>query len=675
MSSLRLWLRRRVGWSNSRQSWEERIGLAILLSGLALAIGYGGRLSLPGQVAIGAVLLLATAAVFRRGWVKLFGPVLFYDMVCVGRRGRFVLLRSLYLLGLLLILSWVYAMWSYAPRRSAGVRPQDLADLAEFFFFTFMIVQAVLVVILTPAYVAGAVAEEKERKTLEYLLATDLRNREIVLGKLVSRLANLTLLVLAGLPVLSATQFLGGVDPDLLLGAFAIIGLTMLSLASLSIFFSVRARRARDAIIQTYSVVFLYSALGLFALGLQSGLQYLLVKQGDWPEVFGPILERTEGIVNFFNDGNLLWLIVQLIRTLELGGNIANQLPGLLKDYAVFQGILASLCVGVAILSLRRVALTETEVSAPARPGRARGRSPVGEQPMWWKEIHIEGTIRLGWVGRSLLGLVIVCTFLPILIIFAESDLEFGGRAARHMNEEYIRPVGTAVACLLLLGVAVRAASCVSSERERQTLDALLTSPLSTSTILGAKWIGSILSVRWGWLWLGAIWLIGMVCGGLNPCAVPVLVVVWLIYAAAFAAVGQWFSVVCRSTLRATVCTLLSVLFLGGGHWLVTLMCCIMPLELARSGGHEIIRAIAEFEFGQTPPLVLGLLAFKYDDFEYSSGVLGELVFFSLVGLVCWMFGTGLLRMAIQARFEMLTGRSVRPSPDGEGVARNQAAD
>ena len=32
---------------------------------------------------------------------------------------------------------------------------------------------------LTPAYVAGAISEEKDRKTLEFLLATDLRNREI----------------------------------------------------------------------------------------------------------------------------------------------------------------------------------------------------------------------------------------------------------------------------------------------------------------------------------------------------------------------------------------------------------------------------------------------------------------------------------------------------------------
>ena len=71
--------------------------------------------------------------------------------------------------------------------------PRETAVLAETFFGTFMIVQLILIVLLTPAYVAGAIAEEKDRKTMEFLLATDLRNREIVLSKLLSRLANLSL--------------------------------------------------------------------------------------------------------------------------------------------------------------------------------------------------------------------------------------------------------------------------------------------------------------------------------------------------------------------------------------------------------------------------------------------------------------------------------------------------
>ena len=78
--------------------------------------------------------------------------------------------------------------------------------------------------------VAGSIAEEKDRKTLEFLLATDLRNREIILSKLGARLANLLLFILTGLPILSILQFLGGVDPNLVLAGFAATFLTMAGL-------------------------------------------------------------------------------------------------------------------------------------------------------------------------------------------------------------------------------------------------------------------------------------------------------------------------------------------------------------------------------------------------------------------------------------------------------------
>jgi len=39
-------------------------------------------------------------------------------------------------------------------------------------------------------------------------------------------------------------------------------------------------------------------------------------------------------------------------------------------------------------------------------------------------------------------------------------------------------------------GIGIRAAGAVSGEREKQTLDNLLTTPLATKRILFAKWLG-----------------------------------------------------------------------------------------------------------------------------------------------------------------------------------------
>src|SRR5207247_10732505 len=91
----------------------------------------------------------------------------------------------------------------------------------------------------------------------------------------------------------------------------------------------------------------------------------------------------------------------------------------------------------------------------------------------------------------------------------------------------WIRITGTAVACLLLIGVAVRASTSIGGERDRDTLDALLASPLHSNDILFAKWLGSLISVRWGWLWLGAIWAVGLITGAVHLAVIMLEVVAW----------------------------------------------------------------------------------------------------------------------------------------------------
>src|SRR5262245_5805633 len=270
LNSCNQWLRTHLAWSNSWQSWKERLGTLTLLLGALALLRWGGRLSVWQQCALWALLLATAAFMLRRGWLKLFGPVLFYDLIRVGRRSRYFLFRVGYVGILLVLLIWVYLVSPYSELASYNDAPvlQRMARFAENLFSVFMIVQLVLTLILTPAYIAGAIAEEKDRKTLEYLLATDLRNREIVLSKLVARLANLMLIVLAGLPVLSFVQFFGGVDPGLLLASFAATGLIMVSLAGISMFCSVHSRKPRDAIVITYLIVLGYHGIASLTLFL-----------------------------------------------------------------------------------------------------------------------------------------------------------------------------------------------------------------------------------------------------------------------------------------------------------------------------------------------------------------------------------------------------------------------
>src|SRR5262249_15603380 len=136
----------------------------------------------------------------------LFGPVLWFDLVRTTRRGRHVLLRCGYLVFLLVAIFVLYEKYlSNDTDRGVfderAIAPHEMARFTEAFFTAFMVIQFLVVLLLTPIFTAGAIAEERERRTLEFLLATDLHNREIVFSKLLARLASLALLLLTGLPV------------------------------------------------------------------------------------------------------------------------------------------------------------------------------------------------------------------------------------------------------------------------------------------------------------------------------------------------------------------------------------------------------------------------------------------------------------------------------------------
>ena len=180
------WLRLTFRWSNSTQTWQEHIGDAVLI--LAV-VGCRGHYLFcrPGMVASSADLghsPLAAPVLNRMGWLKVFGPVLYYDMIrqCGAAVSRFC--------GFSTCWCWCFcfsASWSASPTSNLGPWTPTGPVIAEKYFTTFMVAQFITVVLLTPAYVAGAIAEEKDRKTLEFMLATDLLNREIVLSKLLAR--------------------------------------------------------------------------------------------------------------------------------------------------------------------------------------------------------------------------------------------------------------------------------------------------------------------------------------------------------------------------------------------------------------------------------------------------------------------------------------------------------
>jgi hypothetical protein len=117
--------------------------------------------------------------------------------------------------------------------------------------------------------------------------------------------------------------------------------------------------------------------------------------------------------------------------------------------------------------------------------------------------------------------------------------------------------------------------------------------------------------MRRAWWCLGVTWGLGMVAGGIHVLTVPLLVAAFAIYSAFVASLGLFCSTVCRSTLRATVATLVVLLILGGVPALVRAQVHgklgTQPLTV----GEWIVWWV---HYGQTLPVSLWVLALGYDE-------------------------------------------------------------
>jgi ABC-type Na+ efflux pump permease subunit len=678
LQSVRSWLEGEERPLGAPHPWRDRAAVLILLALVGAGAGYSFRwLTLAQQVVLGSLLVLVVAFAARQGWLKLFGPVLFYDLVRSARRMRFVVVRTMYAMFVGFVICWIYFIVSVR-RSDWRMSASEMSAFATGILYTFLSIQFITVVLLTPAYTAGAIAEEKERKTLEFILATDLRNREVILGKMVSRLLNLSLLLLAGVPILAFLQFLGGVDIGVVMAGFVATGLTMFSLAGLSMLNSVLCRRARDAIVMTYLMTFAYLLLANGAWLLK----VIIGTLGWWPGLLtfpstatwdSPV--TVGDLVDWFNAGNIAYGVFRLGRGAGATAVFEQELPIVLGGYAAFHAVAGTAALVWSIVRLRVLALREVVQRRVRTKGavlRARRRPRVGRYPMIWKEVFAEGGLRLNSLGRVVAG-VLVCTgFLPaIIIVYVYFDGSFGGRMTwremgEAMNAFQMRFVGTTVAVLMLLAVVVRAAGSVLSERERHTFDELLTTRLTNREILFGKWLGAVLSVRWAWAWLGLIWAISVLTGGVQIFALPLVLMAWVTYAAVGAGVGLWFSVGSRSSLRAIVASLATMLFLCGGHWLLTGLFCYFPLAALGFRNQDTIEWMVNLELGQTPPFVMGLFAYHGHEFQnaWSMREMVRWTVTSLFGVGCWAGLVPVLWVLVKRRFEAVTGRTAHLRPE-----------
>ena len=160
----------------------------------------------------------------------LIGPVFTRELVTAPRRMRFYAAPATYVAGLLVLTctAWLLLL---------GVQQvRNVGDMARFGMALFQFLaplQLVLAVFVSAMAAASAVAQEKDRRTLELLLLTNLSNSELVLGKLLASLLAVLTLLAAGLPFFLLTTLFGGVSYQQIGRVFLVTLLSALAAGSL----------------------------------------------------------------------------------------------------------------------------------------------------------------------------------------------------------------------------------------------------------------------------------------------------------------------------------------------------------------------------------------------------------------------------------------------------------
>jgi ABC-type transport system involved in multi-copper enzyme maturation permease subunit len=502
------------------------------------------------------------------------GAVLHQELLLGSRRNRLYVFRWVYAGWLVAVVFYLFAGFAgeeldryYSPFRGPTGPARNFYDappparasapavVGGRFAEAFVVQQLLLLLLATPAFVAGAVTDEKRRGTLPQLLTTGLDTRHILLGKLLGRTAQVLLLAVAGLPPFALLAGFAGVGPLTLLVLAATLAAPLFALASASVLASVWCRQTRDAV------------LALYVLGTLGGLAVWYF--GGPLEVLNPLYVLAPA-----------WGPSAVLDLAEAGRRLAASALGWTA--------LGGACLAVAVWRLRPACRRDLEGGRPAEAAPPTWHSAplpaVTDEPVRWRERQVEGLaphpalrrVRT-WLGVA--AVAAATTGSSLFILAANLPAGVGPadalRAVVSLRPAAVRAVlpdaalgflvQSLVAMLLAsLVVGVRCSGAITGERERQTWEALLLTPLSARELIRGKLWGVMGASLWYLLAYAAPAVVFSAMGGLMALFWTVLWLAVTVLAMYYVgAAGLWCSARARNSWRSLLGTLAAG-YLGG---------------------------------------------------------------------------------------------------------------
>src|SRR5918998_2913275 len=158
------------------------------------------------------------------------------------------------------VLQWFYVgflgalVYFYWPAGEDGAR-QVTSGVARRLFELFFLGQFFMVALAAPTFAAGSITGEKERKTYEMLLASPLEPMTILIGKLLSAVSYLVILILSSLPLMILCFLLGGILLSEIVRAYLVLILAAGTFGLISVACSSFFGRTSSALVVSYLVI------------------------------------------------------------------------------------------------------------------------------------------------------------------------------------------------------------------------------------------------------------------------------------------------------------------------------------------------------------------------------------------------------------------------------------
>ncbi|MFB3892784.1 MAG: ABC transporter permease [Phycisphaerae bacterium] len=466
---------------------------------------------------------------------SLAGPVFDKELRVASRRKRFYALRFIYLAALTFFVAMTWIKWVETARSwfpvmqgwpVAAQRAQISTVMAAagthivdtILWFQFIATQIVAVFLCSTA-----VNEEVSRRTLGILLTTPVSCFKIVLGKLLSKLLQVVILLAISLPLLAIVRIFGGVPWGMVVSGLLITLAGAVMVGSLSLYLSSVFRDAPRVV--------LFTALFYGAAFCMLPLCCLIA----------------DPAFSSFSPPFAMWLNSAGLMDPSAGTKMAFLCP----FFCVLMILFAAVLMKLATVRVRRAALRSAAGPGPQKvmvlyaPGYQPPTRRVSGSAMIWKELRFY----LPANKRKM--------YLAFLLAGAMVMLSYASCAASRMLD-YVSVQMLYIIIWLGLSAlltALMAATSITVEKESRALVLLLTAPMSDASIILAKASG-VLRRAAPTLVMLAVHLAGMAALGAMHWAGAVLVALLSAWVIVFlGGMGMYFSSLLRTSSAAVVAT------------------------------------------------------------------------------------------------------------------------